>query len=476
MDKQTRRELLKTIGFAGLTVGASSALSSCASIDQLIGAGRKRPNVIFILADDLGYGDLGCYGQDIIKTPNVDKLAAEGMRFTDHYAGSTVCAPSRCALMTGLHTGHCLVRGNARVPLRPSDITVAELLKKAGYTTGIIGKWGLGEAGSTGIPNKQGFDYWFGYLNQRHAHNYYPEYLWRNEEKVRLKNVVKSVNPPGGVATKRVEYSHDLFAREALAFVERNKDRVFFLYLAYTIPHANNEAGKKGMEVPSLGPYADKDWPEPQKGHAAMITRMDGDIGGLMAKLKALGLDENTLVMFSSDNGPHKEGGADPAFFKSWGRLRGYKRALYEGGIRVPMLARWPGRIKAGSVNNHISTFWDFLPTCTELAGIKNPQGIDGISMVPTLLGKPEEQKKHEFLYWEFHEQGKKQAVRMGNWKGVRLNVAKNPNGPIELYNLKNDIAEEHNVAGRHPQIVAKIEKYLKTARTPSKHWPMLGQ
>jgi arylsulfatase A-like enzyme len=481
MNKTTRREFLKITSFAAASLGASPFLSSCAAQNRTAGMKAKRPNIIFILADDLGYGDVGCFGQKIIQTPNIDRLAEEGMRFTDHYAGSTVCAPSRCCLMTGLHSGHALVRGNARVPLRPSDVTVAELLKEAGYTTGIIGKWGLGEADSTGIPNRQGFDYWFGYLNQRHAHNYYPEYLWRNEQKYELKNEVNHIiggrdRTPGGIATKRVEYSHDLFAEEALHFVEKSKDNPFFLYLAFTIPHANNEAGNKGMEVPSYGPYADRNWPEPQKGHAAMITRMDGDIGRLMAKLKALGLDENTFVFFSSDNGPHKEGGGDPAFFNSSGPLRGYKRALYEGGIRVPSIARWPGKIKAGSVTDHISAFWDFLPTCCDIAGIKTPEGIDGISMLPTLLGQSAKQKKHEFLYWEFHEQGKRQAVRMGHWKGVRQNVAKNPNGPIELYYLKDDIGEQHDVAKQHPQIVAKIEDLMRSARTPSENWPLPGQ
>ena len=481
MGKQTRREFIKLIGLTATSAGAYSLLPGCNDVGRIAGTRKNRPNIIFILADDLGYGDLGCYGQQIIQTPNIDKLAEEGMRFTDHYAGSTVCAPSRCCLMTGYHTGHALIRGNANVPLRPSDVTVAELLKEAGYSTGIIGKWGLGEADSTGIPNRQGFDYWFGYLNQRHAHNYYPEYLWLNEDKFELKNEVNHViggrdRTPGGVATKRVEYSHDLFAEDALSFVDKNKDNPFFLYLAFTIPHANNEAGNEGMEVPSYEPYADKDWPEPQKGHAAMITRMDGDVGRLMTKLRELGLDNDTLVMFSSDNGPHKEGGGDPTFFNASGPLKGYKRALYEGGIRVPMIARWPGKIEAGSVNDHISAFWDFLPTCCELVDVEAPEGIDGISMVPTLLGRPGEQRQHECLYWEFHEQGKRQAVRMGDWKGVRQNVAKNPDGPIELYNLKNDIGETRNVAARHPGIVAKIETYMKSGRTPSEDWPLPGQ
>jgi len=465
-----RRDFLKAIGFATSSVvmaGHSNTFGRSASKSSV-----KKPNIIFILADDLGYGDLGCFGQKQIKTPNLDKMAEEGMRLTQHYAGSTVCAPSRCVLMTGLHTGHCLVRGNARVPLRPSDVTVAELLKQADYTTGIVGKWGLGEVGSTGIPNKQGFDYWFGYLNQRHAHNYYPTYLWRNEDKVQLKNEVRDVNPPGGVATKKVEYSHDLFAKAALAFIERSKDGPFFLYLAFTIPHANNEARNKGMEVPDYGIYKDKDWPEPQKGHAAMITRMDRDIGGLFAKLKELGIDDNTFVMFSSDNGPHREGGNNPNFNDSNGLLRGIKRDLYEGGIRVPTLARWPGKIKAGSLSDHISGFWDFLPTCTELAGFKAPKDIDGISMLPALLGNSKKQKRHEFLYWEFHEQGKKQAVRMGDWKGIRLNANKKPDGPIELYNLKTDIGEKQNIVDKHPDVVAKIEQYMKTARVPSRDWP----
>ena len=462
-----RRDFLKA---AGLTATLLALSGPARRVEAA--AKTKGPNIIFILADDLGYGDLGCYGQKKIKTRNIDKMAAEGIKFTDHYAGSTVCAPSRSCLMTGQHTGHTTVRGNSgkdgrRVSLRDEDVTVAEVLKQAGYTTGAIGKWGLGETGTTGVPNNQGFDLWFGYLNQRHAHNYYPEYLWRNGEKVRLKNVVKPVNPPGGVATKRVEYSHDLFTKEALDFIDRNSRKPFFLYLAYTIPHANNEAGRQGMEVPCLEPYADENWPEPQKGHAAMITRMDSDIGKLLTKLKKLGIDENTLVMFSSDNGPHREGGADPNFFNSSGPLRGIKRDLYEGGIRVPLIARWPGKIKQGGESEHVSAFWDFLPSCAELAGVEPPENIDGISMVPALLGRPEKQKKHKFLYWEFHERGSKQAVRMGDFKAVRLA----PDKPMELYNLAEDISEEHNVADQHPDIIARIEAYLKTARSESPDW-----
>jgi len=374
--------------------------------------------------------------------------------------------------MTGLHTGHAFIRGNDRIPLRPSDVTVAELMKQAGYATGIIGKWGLGEPDTTGIPTRKGFDYWFGYLNQQHAHNYYPDYLWRNEDKVVLANKVEAVGAAGGVATTRMQYSHDLFAAEALKFLGRHRREPFFLYLAFTIPHANNESKPDGMEVPSYDPYADRDWPSPEKGHAAMITRMDRDIGRLLDRLKALGLDDKTLVLFSSDNGPHKEGGADPKFFHSSGGLRGNKRDLYEGGIRVPLIARWPGRIAAGSGSDHVCAFWDFLPTCCELAGVARPQGTDGVSYLPTLCGRADKQASHPYLYWEFHEQGKKQAVRMGDWKGVRLNVAKDPKGPVELYNLADDPGERENVADRNPEIAGRIVDIMASARTASQHWP----
>jgi arylsulfatase A-like enzyme len=430
-----------------------------------VGAGEpRRPNIIFILADDLGYGDVGCYGQKKIKTPNIDRLAAQGMRFTQFYAGSTACAPSRCALMTGKHSGHGTVRGNALVPLRPADTTVAAILKAAGYVTGLIGKWGLGEPDTTGAPNRQGFDYFFGYLNQHHAHNYYPDYLWRNGQKVSFPgNVVK-----GGVATKRTTYSHDLFADEALKFIEKNQAMPFFLYLAFTTPHANNEAGKQGMEVPDDAPYSAEPWPQAQKNHAAMITRMDRDIGRVMDLLRRVGIDDNTIVFFASDNGPHREGGADPAFFRSSGPLRGFKRSLHEGGVRVPMIVRWPGHVPAGKTSDQVWAFWDFLPTAAELAGAKTPPGLDGISAVPTLLGKGQ-QKQHEFLYWEFHEGGFKQAVRTGDWKAVR----ERPGGPLELYDLKTDLGEEHDVAAAHPDVVARIEAYLRTARTDSADVPI---
>ncbi|MFQ6132502.1 MAG: arylsulfatase [Armatimonadota bacterium] len=438
-----------------------------------------KPNIIFILADDLGYGDLGCFGQERVKTPRLNRMAAEGVRFTDFYAGSTVCAPSRCVLMTGLHTGHCRIRGNARHPLLPQDQTVAELLKQAGYATALIGKWGLGEADSTGIPNRQGFDYFFGYLNQRHAHNYYPAFLWRNQEKVKLDNVV--VRPGGreddlgGAATDRRDYSHDRFTEEALKFIDDNRDGPIFLYLAYTIPHANNESrilNRHGMEVPDYGDYQDEDWPEAQKGTAAMISRMDRDIGRLLDRLGQLGLDDNTIVFFSSDNGPHREGGNDPDFFDSNGPLRGLKRDLYEGGIRVPTIVRWPGQAPVGAVSDHVGSFADFLPTAAELAGVDAPEGLDGISFLPAILGKAEDQKQHDCLYWEFYERGSARAVRMGRWKAVRKPFA----GEIELYDLANDIGEQNNVADQHPEVLAQIRVAMDQAHTPSPLWKVPGR
>jgi len=454
----TRRVFLRSAA-AGAAAGAA-ATAGCAQMRSSASAAEqarpRKPNIIFILADDLGYGDLGCYGQKRIRTPHLDAFAAEGIRFTQAYAGSTVCAPSRCGLMTGLHMGHALVRGNALVPLRPEDVTVAEVLKEAGYAAALAGKWGLGEPETTGIPNKQGFEYFYGYLNQVHAHNYYPDYLWRNEEKVPLPN-----EQTGGVATKRVVYSADLITQEALAFIERSKDRPFFLYYSPTIPHANNEAGKSGMEVPSDEPYSAEPWPQVEKNFAAMVTRLDADVGRIMALLKRLGIDQDTVVFFTSDNGPHKEGGHDAAFFESSGAVRGTKRDLYEGGIRVPTMVRWPGRIKP-AVSDAAWAFWDFLPTAAELAGAKCPDGLDGISIVPALMGRP--WKGHEYLYWEFYEGGFKQAARFGDWKAVRAGLA----GKTELYNLRDDLRETRNVADENPQAVKRAEEIMRAARVES--------
>jgi arylsulfatase A-like enzyme len=441
---------------AALTVGA-------AENDQ------QRPNIIFVIADDFGYGDAGCYGQKRIQTPNIDRLAREGLRFTDFYAGSTVCAPSRCVLMTGLHTGHAFIRGNGKDNLRPEDITIPELLKVAGYRTGITGKWGLGHEGSTGVPTRQGFDYFYGYLDQHHAHNYYPSFLMRNESRVMLQNVVPGGGEFGtGVATKKVEYSHDLITAEALNFVDQNHEKPFFLYLAWTTPHANNEAGKAGMEVPDLGPYAEQDWPVQQKSHAAMITRMDADLGKLLDRLRQHGIDDRTLIFFTSDNGPHREGGNDPEFNDSNGPLKGIKRDLSEGGIRVPMIARWPGKIKAGTTSNFVGAFWDVLPTLADVAGVADqvPEGLDGFSFKPTLLDAGT-QSQHESLYWAFYERNGGQAVRMGDWKAVQQPLS----NPIRLYDLKNDLGEQQDLASKNPEIVARIENHMKQSFKPSARW-----
>jgi arylsulfatase A-like enzyme len=435
----------------------------------------RKPSIIFILADDLGYGDIGCYGQKKIKTPNLDRIAQEGIRFTSFYSGSTVCAPSRAALMTGKHSGHGNIRGNGkRQALRPDEKTIAEVLKEAGYFTGCIGKWGLGDFDTTGAPQSKGFDQFLGYLDHNHAHDYYAGHLFAHDPKANYTGQQVLYENSG---EQKNLYTHDLFTQAATNFIrinkpeQINKHRPFFLYLAYTIPHANNEAGKatgNGMQVPSDQPYEKESWPQVEKNKAAMITRMDSDIGKIVELLKKLRIDDNTLILFSSDNGPHHEGGVDPKFLESAGPLRGTKRDLTEGGIRVPMLARWPFRIKQGQTNDTPWAFWDILPTLAEVANVKALENIDGISFAPTLFGKTQT-NKHDFLYWEFHEFGFQQAARHGDWKAFRPQS----NGPLELYNLKIDIGEKTNVAKANPEIVAKFETYFKNARSENERWPI---
>ena len=463
-----------------LVVALLAAVSPLFSA-ALPGGGAAKPNIIFILADDLGYGDLGSYGQKLIQTPRLDRMAAEGMRFTQFYAGSTVCAPSRSVLMTGRHTGRTSVRGNAGTlgypaqTLPANEVTVARVLKSAGYTTGLVGKWGLGENGSTGSPDKQGFDTYFGFLNQTHAHNHYPDFLWRNGERVPLPNDRVQVGPVegAGYATKRLDYAGDLFFQEAKEFVAKNREKPFFLYLSLVVPHANNERSRElgdGQEVPSYGVYADKSWPDVQKGQAAMITRMDEGIGELLAQLKQLGLDENTVVMFSSDNGPHREGGPlqNPDFFAASGPLKGIKRSLTDGGIRVPFLVRWPGKIKAGAVSDHVGYFGDMLATFAELSGVPAPTPNNSVSLVPELAGRGT-QAKHDYLYWEFFEKGFSQAVLLGNqWKGIRL-VKRD--APLQLFDLVADLGETTDVAAKHPEVVARITEIMRTGRTDNEFW-----
>jgi len=462
MDSCSRRNFLVK------TVSAGVGLSLLTKRNCMAEETAEKPNFIFILADDLGYGDIGCYGQENILTPNIDRMAKEGMMFTDGYAGSTVCAPSRGCLMTGYHTGHARIRGNGDVPLSPEDITVAEVLKSQGYVTGLVGKWGLGEAETSGIPGLQGFDEFYGYLNQVHAHNYYPDFLWRGTEKVKIEGNTMSETP--GVCGTCTQYSHDLFTNEAVDFIKRYKDRKFFLYLAFTIPHANNELGNakgNGMEVPTDEPYSDRPWPQPQKNHAAMITRLDDSVGKILDLLKELGLDEKTVIIFSSDNGPHKEGGADPEFFKSSGPFQGYKRALYEGGIRVPFIARWKNKISAGSKCDTPCAFWDVLPTLAELAGTKAPTGIDGISFVPLLFSGDTSSFKGRPLYWEFYEGGFKQALRVDNWKLINTPGTPTP----ELYDLSNDKGEKNNLASTSPDKCNELLELIKKMRVPSPDW-----
>lgn len=480
---------------------------ACVTAPVIVAA--DRPNIIYILADDLGRGDLGCYGQQTLTTPNIDHLAGEGMKFTRHYAGSTVCAPSRCVLMTGLHTGHCRVRGNGAGFVPDSDLTVPKILRQAGYHTACIGKFGLGKPLPLDDPKAKGFDYFFGYVGTSHAHNFYTEALVRNGQVVPLQN--KTIPGSGknaadyrdselvgtGVATPegRKEWAPQLFSDDVQRYLdERGKDKEkgqpFFLYYALNIPHTNNEAAKDsplghGMEGPGYGEFAGKDWPDAEKGFAQFIRFLDNEVGAILAKLKAQGLDENTIVMFASDNGPHQEGGHKSDFFNSNGELNGIKRDLTDGGIRVPFLVRWPGKVKAGSVSDHVSGFQDLLPTVAELSGAKVESQTDGISCVPTLLGKAGEQKQHPFLYWNFDEQGGKRAVLQWPWKLIHLNAgAARPNATasgagtgkknqspgkpksleVQLYNLDTDPGEENNVAKDNAAKMAELENLMRGA------------
>lgn len=473
---------------------AALCLSACQQTNkkQAAAAPPKQPNIIYILADDMGYGDLGCYGQKVIKTPHIDEMAAEGIRFTQHYAGTSVCAPSRASLMTGRDNGHSRVRGNyetgpfgfgGELELRPQDTTIAEVLKAAGYHTALIGKWGLGMNGTTGEPNKKGFDYSYGFLNQAHAHNQFPDYLFRNGKKEAI---------PVNASGKRGYFTNDIFTDDAVKYLYEQKKNggPFFLFLAYVTPHAemivpedNIFKSFKGKfkEVPyvqsmlggngkdSFGVYHSQKYPE--AAYASMITRMDNDVYKVMSLIKQLGLDDNTVIMFSSDNGPHREGGNNPDYFKSGGPFRGYKRDLYEGGIRVPFIARWPGVIKPGVTTGQLSAFWDMMPTMADMAhaSLKNVT-TEGYSLLPIMLGKPAEQKQHPYFYFEFHENKySDQAVRKGDWKAVRHD----PDKPLELYDLSKDIAEQHNVAAQHPEIVKQMEQIMVTARVDNPYFPM---
>ncbi len=412
----------------------------------------KKPNIIYVVSDDLGYGDLGCYGQKVVKTPRLDQMAREGLLFTDHYAGHTVCRPSRLVFLTGKHTGHTAIAGNNMHVLPKGSVTVTSLLKQAGYVTGGVGKWALGDVGTSGHPNSQGFDFFYGYLDQSAAHDYYPEHLYRNEKAERLPGNVNSGHR--NVSSKKVTYAHTRITEEALGFIKRNKDKPFYLNLTWTIPHTNNEAGrvqKDGQEVPDYGIYENRDWPNPEKGFAAMITLMDSDLGKVLDLLKKLKIERRTLVVFTSDNGPHQEGGHKVDFFDSNGKLRGYKRSLHDGGIRVPTVAWWPGTVKPG-VSDHPSAFWDWLPTACELGGAPIPKGIDGISFVPTLLGHATKQRKHDYLFWRW---SRFRAVRMGKWKGVQTDKK------LALYDLEKDIGEANDIVDKHPEVASKIHKII---------------
>lgn len=440
----------------------------------------KRPNIIFILADDLGYGDIGCYGQQKISTPNIDALAKSGIRFTQYYSGSTVCAPARASFMTGFHTGHTPVRGNitlkpeGQFPLPEPAVTIAMELQKAGYRTAAFGKWSLGFITTSGSPAKKGFETFYGYNCQSLAHNYYPDHVWNNDERIELTENLKA----------NVVYSPDLFQQKALAFIDvQKKDKPFFLYLPYTLPHADltpphdsiynyylqkfNEEPIKETSKNNLNKVAVELYPH--TAYAAMVARLDKYVGEIVTLVNKKGMAENTVIIFTSDNGPHREKGGDPDFFGSSGMFRGIKRDLYEGGIREPMIVSWTGKIKAGSQSDHVTAMWDFFPTFQQLANVKPAKNIDGISFLPTLTAKP--QQEHNYLYWELHESGGKQAVHWKNWKAIKLNVSAANAGAIELYDLSTDPAEKINVAAQNETIVKQMEAFMKEAHVKNNDW-----
>ena len=446
---------------------------------------QEKPNVVFIIADDLGYGDLSCFGQEKFQTPNIDKLALNGTRFTSTYSGTTVSAPSRASLLTGLHTGHTPIRGNKELapegqfPLPADTYSIFTLFKDAGYTTGAFGKWGLGQPGSVGDPNNQGVDDFFGYNCQLLAHNYYPSHLWHNQTRIDFPD-----NDNGAFGT----YSQDLIQEYTLSFIRENKDNPFFLFVPTVVPHAElivpedsiiqsfrgkyPEKAHKGTDSgPGFrkGGYMSQEYPNAM--YAAMVTRLDNYVGEIIDELKRQGVYENTLIIFTSDNGPHREGGNNPDFFNSNGVFRGYKRDLYEGGIKVPTIASWQGNIPTGESSDLTYAFWDYLPTFADLLGSDIDHNIDGISVLPTLLGK-EGQKEHEYFYFEFQEIGGRQAVVKGNWKLLHQNI-RSENPTYELYNLASDPSEVHNVIELYPEISEELKQIMKDARTEDENWKL---
>lgn len=441
-----------------------------------------KPNIVFIYVDDMGYGDLGCYGQKAFETPKIDKLVAEGMLFTQHYAGNTVCAPSRAALLTGKHTGHTSVRSNSPEEqlLKDDEMTIAKLLKGKGYKSAAIGKWGVGNDPKPDDPLRNGFDHFYGYINMWHAHNFYPEFMYRDGKKEKLAgnrtdwsyDYNKNMKEGAGVAKVKETYSLDVLEAEALNFIVKNRGNSFFLYYALNMPHANNEAGYftgNGMEVPSYGQFADKNWPDPEKGFAESVTLIDKTVGKIEAKLQELGIADNSIIVFASDNGPHNEGAHDADFFDSNGIYRGYKRDLYEGGIRVPLIIKWPGTVKQGRVADNPVATWDFLPTFAEILTVDIPNQMDGVSFLPTLLGQPDKQGSHAYLYWEFYELGGRQAIREGDWKLIKLNV-RDQLVPVvqELYNIVEDPSESYNMINQYPEKASKLDSVMVTAHEKS--------